>query len=134
MTRKITSGVARIAAGKSQELRLGNLEAKRDWGYAPEYVEMMWRMLQQEEPDDFVVATGEDHTVAEFCKEAFAHAGVPNWRRHVKVDRQLIRPAEVHELRGDASKAKRLLGWVPKVRFKDLVKIMVDADMELLSK
>jgi GDPmannose 4,6-dehydratase len=134
VTRKISYGVARAKLGLKGPILLGNLEARRDWGYAPEYVEMMWRMLQQERPDDLVVATGEDHTVAEFCKEAFAHAGVPNWKRHVKVDKQLIRPAEVHVLRGDASKAKRLLGWVPKVKFKDLVKIMVDADIGLLSK
>ena len=134
VTRKISYGVAKAKLGQKGPILLGNLEARRDWGYAPEYVEMMWRMLQRETPDDFVVATGEDHTVAEFCKEAFAHAGVPNWRRHVKVDRQLIRPAEVNELRGDASKAKRLLRWVPKVKFKDLVRIMVDADIDLLSK
>jgi GDPmannose 4,6-dehydratase len=114
------------------ELFLGNLEAKRDWGYAPEYVEGMWRVLQHDEGDDFVLATGETHSVREVVQAAFSHAGL-DWKRYVKHDPRYERPAEVDLLVGDASKAKKILGWEPKVRFHELIRIMVDADIELLS-
>ncbi len=129
VTRKISRAVAAIKLGLQDELFLGNLDAKRDWGYAPEYVEAMWLMLQQDQPDDYVVATGETHSVREFVEEAFAHAGL-DWKEYVKHDARYERPAEVDLLVGDPSKAKRQLGWEPKVRFKDLVRIMVDADIE----
>jgi len=132
VTRKISHGVARIALGKKEPISLGNLDAKRDWGYAPEYVDLMWRTLQHSAPDDFVGATGEAHSVREFVEEAFRVAGIADWETHVKVDEKHMRPAEVYNLRGDASKAKRLLGWEPRVRFKDLVKIMVEADIAAL--
>ena len=131
VTRKITSGVARIRAGQAHELLLGNLEAKRDWGHAREYVEAMWRMLQQPTPDDYVVATGECHSVREFVELAFAHAGL-DYRDYVKTDEQLYRPAEVNLLRGNAAKAHRVLGWEPRIRFEDLVREMVDADSKAL--
>ncbi len=131
VTRKITDGVARIKMGLAQELRLGNLDAKRDWGFAGDYVEVMWLMLQQDTPDDYVVATGETHTVREFCEIAFGRAGL-DWERHVVVDPAFVRPAEVDLLLGDASKAKRVLGWEPKVSFPELVEMMVDADLERL--
>jgi len=133
VTRKISRAVAAIKQGLQKELFLGNLEAKRDWGYAPEYVEAMWRILQQDAGDDFVIATGETHTVREFAEAAFAHVDL-DWEKYVKHDPRYERPAEVDVLIGDASKAKKVLGWEPKVRFKDLVRIMVDADMELLSR
>jgi GDPmannose 4,6-dehydratase len=133
VTRKISRAVAAIKQGLQKELFLGNLEAKRDWGYAPEYVEAMWRILQQATGDDFVIATGETHTVREFAEAAFAHVDL-DWEKYVKHDTRYERPAEVDLLIGDASKAKKVLGWEPKVRFKDLVRIMVDADMELLSR
>ena len=133
VTRKISRAVAAIKQGLQKELFLGNLEAKRDWGYAPEYVEAMWRILQQDAGDDFVIATGETHTVREFAGAAFAHVDL-DWEKYVKHDPRYERPAEVDLLIGDASKAKKVLGWEPKVRFKDLVRIMVDADMELLSR
>jgi GDPmannose 4,6-dehydratase len=129
VTRKITLGIAAIKKGRMKELRLGNLDARRDWGFAGDYVEAMWRMLQQDAPDDYVVATGETHSVREFCQEAFSHAGL-DWREHVKVDPRYFRPAEVDVLLGDPRKAKEKLGWEPKVGFKELVRIMVDADME----
>ena len=131
VTRKITRAVARIRAGLQDKLYLGNLEAKRDWGYAPEYVEAMWLMVQQDEPDDYVIATGEAHTPREFAELAFGHVGL-DWERHVEVDEQYFRPAEVDYLLGDPSKAKRELGWEPKVKFEALVRLMVDADVELL--
>jgi GDPmannose 4,6-dehydratase len=130
-TRKISRGVARIKLGLQKSLAMGNIDAKRDWGYAPDYVEAMWLMLQQERPDDFVIATGETHSVAEFLELAFQHAGIENWRDYVHTDPAFLRPAEVDLLVGDASKAKRVLGWQPKVSFAQLVKIMVDADLEL---
>ncbi len=133
VTRKISRAVAAIKQGLQKELFLGNLEAKRDWGYAPEYVEAMWRILQQDSGDDFVIATGETHTVREFAEAAFAHVDL-DLEKYVKHDPRYERPAEVDLLIGDASKAKKVLGWEPKVRFKDLVRIMVDADMELLSR
>jgi GDPmannose 4,6-dehydratase len=131
VTRKVTRAVAHIKAGLQDKLYLGNLNAKRDWGYAKEYVEAMWRMLQQEEPDDYVIATGETHAVREFVEEAFAYAGL-DWRDHVEIDPKYYRPSEVDLLVGDASKAKRVLEWEPKTTFKDLVSLMVDADMAAL--
>ena len=133
VTRKISRAVAAIKHGLQKELFLGNLEAKRDWGYAPEYVEGMWRILQHEEGDDFVFATNETHTVREFAEAAFAHVDL-DWKEFVKHDPRYERPAEVDLLIGDPAKAKKILGWEPKVRFKDLVQIMVDADLELLSR
>src|SRR5471032_1092872 len=133
VTRKITRAVAAIKKGKQKELYLGNLDAKRDWGYAPEYVEGMWRILQQPEAEDFVLATNETHTVREFVEEAFGHVGL-DWQEYIKHDARYERPAEVDLLIGDASKAKRILDWEPKVRFHELVRIMVDADVELLSR
>jgi GDPmannose 4,6-dehydratase len=133
VTRKVTRAVAAIKYGLQKELFLGNLEAKRDWGYAPEYVEGMWRMLQQDTAEDFVLATNETHTVRELCETAFGHADL-DWQEFVKHDGRYERPAEVDVLIGDATKAKRVLDWEPKVRFHELVRIMVDADMELLSR
>ena len=133
VTRKITRAVARIKAGLHEKMFLGNLESKRDWGYAPEYVEAMWRMLQQDKPDDYVVATGETHTVQEFLEVAFARAGL-DLKKHVAFDERYLRPAEVDLLIGDASKAKKRLGWEPKVKFKQLAEIMVDEDIEQLQK
>ena len=129
VTRKITRAVGAILRGEQSELRLGNLEAKRDWGYAKEYMEGAWQMLQVDEPDDFVLATGETHSVAEFLAEAFGHADL-DWRDYVQIDERYYRPAEVDVLIGDYSKAKEKLGWEPKVRFKELVHMMVDADRE----
>jgi GDPmannose 4,6-dehydratase len=131
VTRKITRAVAYIKAGLQDKLFLGNLDAKRDWGYAKEYVEAMWLMLQQDEPDDYVIATGETHSVKEFCEEAFGHAGL-DWRRYVEIDERYFRPAEVDILVGDASKAKKVLNWEPTTKFKGLVQLMVDADIERL--
>ncbi len=128
VTRKITMGIAAIKQGKTAELRLGNLDAKRDWGFAGDYVDAMWRMLQQETPDDYVVATGETHSVREFCEEAFGYAGL-DWQKHVVVDPKYFRPAEVDLLLGDPSKAQQRLGWTRKVDFKGLVRLMVDADL-----
>ncbi|HVM36499.1 MAG TPA: GDP-mannose 4,6-dehydratase [Actinomycetota bacterium] len=132
VTRKITRAVARIKAGIQDKLYLGNLDSTRDWGYAPEYVEAMWTMLQRDEADDFVIATGDAYTVREFCERAFAHAGLGDYDRYVEIDPNYFRPAEVHFLQGDASKARDVLGWEPKVRVPELVKIMVDADIQLL--
>ena len=129
VTRKITDGVARIHHGKAGELRLGNLDAKRDWGFAGDYVKAMWLMMQQEEPDDYVVATGETHSVGEFAELAFKEAGL-DWTKHVVVDQKFIRPAEVNLLMGDASKARRVLGWKPKISFEELVKMMVREDLK----
>ena len=132
VTRKVSFGAAKAKLGLADELRLGNLEAKRDWGFAGDYVESMWLMLQQDHPDDYVVATGETHSVREFCEIAFAHIGL-DYRDHVKVDERFIRPAEVDLLVGDATKAREVLGWQPKVSFEQLVKMMVAADLDLLS-
>lgn len=131
VTRKITRAVANIRAGHQQVLHLGNLNARRDWGYAPEYVESMWLMLQQDEPDDYVVGTGEAHTVQEFLEEAFDYAGL-DWHEHVKIDPRYVRPVEVDHLQADASKAREILAWRPKVSFRELVHIMVDADFEAI--
>ena len=128
VTRKITMGVAAIKRGLATELRLGNLDAKRDWGFAGDYVDAMWRMLQRDRPDDYVVATGETHSVREFLEEAFSHVGL-DWQKYVKVDPRYFRPAEVDVLQGDPQKARAALGWRPKVGFEDLVRLMVDADM-----
>ncbi|HLG19514.1 MAG TPA: GDP-mannose 4,6-dehydratase [Bdellovibrionota bacterium] len=129
VTRKITMAIARILAGKQKKLFLGNIDAKRDWGYAPEYMEAAWKMLQQEKPDDYVVATGETHSVREFLTEAFSAARL-KWEDHVEIDPKYFRPTEVDVLIGDASKAKRVLGWTPKTTFRQLVKIMLKADCE----
>ncbi|MDD5469391.1 MAG: GDP-mannose 4,6-dehydratase [Candidatus Peribacteraceae bacterium] len=129
VTRKITRGLAAILAGKQDHLYLGNLDAKRDWGYTKEYVEAMWLMLQQPQPDDYVVATGETHSVREFLEEAFSSVGLA-WEKYVKIDPRYYRPAEVDVLQGDASKAEKLLGWKAQTTFKDLVQIMVRADLE----
>ncbi len=131
VTRKISHGAARIALGQESELRLGNLDAKRDWGFAGDYVEAMWRMLQQDEPGDFVVCTGQTHSVREFCQVAFSHLGL-DWEAHVVIDEEFVRPAEVDLLVGDASRAAKVLGWSPTVDFEGLVTMMVDADMALL--
>ena len=133
VTRKITRGVAEIKAGLANKLYLGNLDAKRDWGYAKEYVAAMWLMLQQDQPEDFVIATGETHSVREFVEEAFSHVGL-DWRAYVEIDPKYYRPAEVDQLVGDASKALRQLGWSPQTRFKDLARLMVDADIAALKK
>ena len=131
VTRKITRAVAQIKAGFQDKVYLGKLDARRDWGYAKEYVEAMWLMLQQDQPDDYVIATGESHSVREFLEEAFSFAGL-DWRDHVEIDPKYYRPSEVDLLVGDASKAKNMLGWEPKTRFKDLVRLMVTADMAAL--
>jgi len=131
VTRKITRAIAHIKAGLQKTLHLGNLDAKRDWGYAKEYVEAMWLMLQQETPGDYVIATNETHSVREFLELAFAYAGL-DWREYVRIDPRYLRPSEVDLLQGDYSKAKRELGWEPKTKLADLVKLMVDADIELL--
>jgi GDPmannose 4,6-dehydratase len=133
VTRKITLGVARIAAGLQDKLVLGNLDAQRDWGYAPEYVEGMWRMLQQKEPGDYVLATGETWTVREFVRLAFEAAGIKDWERHVATDARHERPAEVHILKGDPRKAERVLGWKAKTKVPELVRIMVQADAKAMA-
>ena len=132
VTRKISNGVARIKLGLDTELRLGNRDAQRDWGFAGDYVQAMWKMLQQDEPDDYVIATGETHTVQEFVEIAFTHAGL-DWQEYVKVDPAFIRPAEVDLLIGDPAKAKAKLGWEPSVDFRGLVEMMVDSDLDALS-
>lgn len=131
VTRKITRGLAHILAGKQEKLFLGNLKAQRDWGYAPEYVEAMWLILQQEEPDDYVIGTGEAHAVGEFVEEAFAYAGM-DWTSYVEVDPRYLRPVETPHLVANAEKAKHRLGWSPRITFQELVRIMVDADLEAL--
>ena len=129
VTRKITHGVARIKCGLDQELRLGDLAPRRDWGYAGDFVRAMWMMLQQDEPDDYVIATGTSRTIGEFCEVAFAHAGL-DWRQYVVLDERFLRPAEVYTLLGDATKAREKLGWEPKVGFEEMVQQMVDWDLE----
>jgi len=133
VTRKISDGAVRIALGLAKELRLGNLNSKRDWGYAGDYVEAMWLMLQQKRPQDFVIATGETHTVREFAEAAFDHVGL-NWKKFVKVDKKFYRPAEVNVLLGNPAKAKKVLRWKPRVSFNELVRMMVDADLARLEK
>lgn len=132
VTRKITHGLAEILAGKADKLYLGNLDAKRDWGFAGDYVEAMWLMLQQDKPDDYVIATGETYSVKDFLEEAFSYVGL-DWKKYVEISEKYFRPAEVELLIGDASKAKEKLGWKPKVDFKGLVKMMVDSDRKLVS-
>jgi GDPmannose 4,6-dehydratase len=129
VTKKITRGIAAILAGKQDKIFLGNLDAKRDWGYAPEYVEAMWLMLQQDKPDDYVIATGETHSIQEFLTEAFNLVGIKDFQKYVGVDPQYYRPQEVNLLLGNADKAKKVLNWEPKVKFKELVKIMLEADI-----
>ena len=131
VTRKVTDGVARIKLGLAKELRMGNLDARRDWGFAGDYVRAMWLMLQQDVPDDYVIATGETHSVRELIEVAFGHAGL-DWKKHVTLDQRFLRPAEVDLLIGTPEKAKARLGWTPTVDFAGLVKMMVDADLELL--
>ncbi|MGH2820236.1 MAG: GDP-mannose 4,6-dehydratase [Actinomycetota bacterium] len=131
VTRKTTRAIARIKMGMQAKLYLGYLDSQRDWGYAPEYVEAMWRILQHHEADDFVIGTGESHTIREFVQAAFDYAEL-DWERHVEIDPKYYRPSEVEVLRADASKAKRVLGWEPRVGFRELVRLMVDADMQLL--
>lgn len=133
VTRKISLGVARIKLGLQDKLYLGNLEAKRDWGYARDYVDAMWRMLQRAVPDDYVIATGETHTIREFCEAAFAQVDL-DYREFVRVDPKYFRPTEIDVLIGDSSKAKRLLEWTPRVKFKELVKIMVEADLQAVKR
>jgi len=132
VTRKVTDAVARIKHGMQKELRLGNLDAKRDWGFAGDYVKAMWRMLQSDKPDDYVIATGQTHSVRELVEAAFGAAGL-DWKKYVKTDPQFVRPAEVDTLLADASRAKQELGWAPRVTFEQLVKMMVDADLERLA-
>ncbi|MDQ2992011.1 MAG: GDP-mannose 4,6-dehydratase, partial [Candidatus Eremiobacteraeota bacterium] len=134
VTRKITDGVARIKLGLATELRLGNLDAKRDWGFAGDYVRAMWLMLQQQTPDDFVIATGRTHTVRDFVRIAFESAGLGSFEPYVKIDPAFVRPAEVDLLIGDPAKAKSVLGWEPAVSFEDLVEAMVRADLDALAK
>ncbi|MEK7547515.1 MAG: GDP-mannose 4,6-dehydratase [Patescibacteria group bacterium] len=129
VTRKITRGIARILSGKDKKIYLGNLDAKRDWGYAPEYCEAMWIMLQQKQADDFVIATGETHSVREFLKEAFGLVKL-DWEKYVEQDKRYLRPSEVENLCGDASKAKKILGWKPKIKFKNLVQLMLIGDLK----
>lgn len=131
VTRKVTNTVARIKLGLAKELKVGNLEARRDWGYAPEYVFAMWLMLQEGKPDDFVIGTGESYSVRELIATAFRVCGIKDWDKYVKVDEAFLRPADVENLVADARKAKKILGWQPKVNFRELVKIMVEADLEL---
>jgi len=132
VTRKITDGVAKIHLGLADHVTLGNLEAKRDWGYAPDYVEAMWLMLQQDEPDDYVIATGETHSIRDFLTCAFAEIGISDWEKYIKQDPRFMRPAEVDVLKGDSTKAKEELGWTQKVNFEQLVKKMVQNDINLL--
>jgi GDPmannose 4,6-dehydratase len=129
VTRKVSRGVARVALGLQDHLTLGNLDARRDWGFAGDYVEAMWRMLQQPTPDDYVVATGETHSIRELLQVAFARVGISDWERYVRQDPRFFRPAEVDVLAGDATKARQRLGWAPTVGFDDLVGMMVDADL-----
>ena len=133
VTRKITDGVAKIKLGLEKHLLLGNLDSKRDWGYSPDYVESMWMMLQQDKPDDYIIATGKDHTIREFLDVAFNHIGISDWAKYVKQDERFMRPAEVAVLCGDSSKARDILGWKPKTSFEQMVVNMVDNDLKLLS-
>ena len=134
VTRKITDGVARIQLGLEDYVTLGNLDVKRDWGYAPDYVEAMWMMLQQDTPQNYVIATGEYHTLEDFLDSSFKHIGINDWSKYVKQDERYMRPADVYYLRGDSTRAKNELGWEPKTSFEDMVSKMVTNDIELLSK
>jgi len=133
VTRKVSNAVAEIKFGLSNELRLGNIDAQRDWGFAGDYVEAMWLMLQQDEPDDYVIATGESHSVKEFVETAFSYVNL-DWQDYLRIDERLYRPGEIYQLKGDYSKGKRKLGWEPKVRFRELVQMMVDEDIKILKK
>jgi len=130
VTRKITTAIAAILAGKQDKIYLGNLDAKRDWGYAPEYVQAMWLMLQRNKPGDYIIATGETHSIRDFLNEAFALVGIKSWLKYIGIDPKYYRPVEVNLLQGDYAKAKKVLGWKPKVKFKELVKIMLTADIK----
>lgn len=134
VTRKITDGVAKIKLGLSEKIYLGNLDARRDWGYAPDYVEAIWLMLQSDTPDDYIVSTGVDYSIRDFLNIAFNHIGINDWSKYVGIDQKFMRPAEVDVLNGDSSKIKSVLGWKPKTSFEELVKKMVDSDLEKLSK
>lgn len=134
VTRKVSNQIARIHLGQTDQLVLGNLTARRDWGFAGDYVQAMWLMLQHDKPDDYVIATGENHSVEDFVKEAFKVIGVSNWKKYVKTSKEFMRPAEVDFLIGDSSKARKVLGWKPQVSFKELVKMMVENDIKLLKK
>ncbi len=134
VTRKISDGVARIKLGLTDEIRLGNLDSKRDWGFAGDYVEAMWLMLQQENPNNYIVSTGETHSIRDFLDLAFKHVGIENWKKYIKIDPRFKRPAELFSLHGTNKKAQEVLGWKPKVKFEELVKIMVDADLKRLKK
>jgi GDPmannose 4,6-dehydratase len=129
VTRKVTNSVARIKLGLQDGITMGNIDSSRDWGYAGDYVEAMWMMLQQDEPDDYVIATGETHSIRDFLDAAFAHVGIEDWTPYVRQDQRFMRPAEVDHLIGDASKAREVLGWKPRVSFSELVALMVDADV-----
>ena len=132
VTRKITHGVALIKLGREKKLHLGNLDARRDWGYAGDFVRAMWLMLQQEEAEDYVIATGVDRTIGDFCRAAFDHVGL-DWQEHVVVDPKFFRPAEVNILLGDGTKAKEKLGWEPEISFEEMVQMMVDRDLEVVA-
>lgn len=132
VTRKVTDGAARIKMGMKKDLRLGNLDTARDWGFAGDYVQAMWLMLQQKTPQDYVIGTGHTHTVKEFIEEAFCHVGL-DWKKYVKIDKEFLRPAEVYHLQADSTQARKKLGWTPKVNFQELVRMMVDADIKRLS-
>ncbi len=132
VSRKITDGVARIKLGLAQDIKLGNLESQRDWGFAGDYVEAMWLMLQAKEADDFVVATGQTHSIKDFLDLSFRHVGIKDWEQYVKIDPRFKRPAELHALRGDCSKVKKVLGWRPKINFEELVAMMMEADLQRL--
>jgi len=132
VTRKISMGVARIKLGLSKEIRLGNTDSKRDWGFAGDYVEAMWLMMQRKTPDNYIISTGKNHSIKDFLDEAFNHVGIKNWKRYIKIDPAFKRPAELHALCGKSDKARKELGWKPKVDFKHLVKMMVDADLARL--
>lgn len=132
VTRKISEGVARIKLGLAKEIRLGNIESRRDWGFAGDYVEAMWLILQQKEPDNFIISTGETHSIKDFLNIAFNHVGIKNWKKYVKIDAKFKRPAELFALKGRSNKSREKLGWKPKVKFKELVKMMVDADIKRL--
>jgi GDPmannose 4,6-dehydratase len=133
VTRKITDGIARIHLGLRDKIILGNLDTKRDWGYAPDYVELMWLMLQQDEPNDYVVATGKTHSLGEFLDSAFQHIGITDWEKYVGQDERYMRPADVFYLAGDSTKAREDLGWTPKTSFEEMISKMVANDIELLS-
>lgn len=134
VTRKVTNTVVKIKLGLAEKLKIGNLDARRDWGYTPEYVEAMWMMLQQKKPEDFVIGTGSSHSVRELIETAFSIVGISDWDKYVEIDRAFLRPADVENLVADATKARKILGWKPRTTFKQLIKIMVDADLELESR